>query len=81
MEFKVGDVVQIKSDLVPGQNYDGVKFYPGKMADTAGKIDIVDRIVNGCYRLRSYTFLYSGEMLSLIERPSYVPDITELFKG
>ena len=70
--FKLGDIVKVKKDLIPGQEYGGLVFYPGKMADTAGLIGTIDKLKDGGYRLKGYPFIYSQEMLLLIESPTTI---------
>lgn len=68
-EFKVGDKVRIKNDLVPGQRYGGVFMLGGLMAAERGHEGEIDFIyeeanaacVEGC------SFIWSFEMLEHVE--------------
>lgn len=73
MEFKVGDKVRFKNDLVVGKEYGGLTYLPG-MDKT--KIYVVDGIFSSIFNVKTYSMI---DPLSEGCRPWFVtPEMIEL---
>jgi len=68
-EFKMGDKVRIKSDLIPGQRYGKVTMLGGLMAAERGREGEIDIIYEGANAacVDGCPFIWSFEMLELVE--------------
>lgn len=62
-QFKVGDKVKVREDLVEGRKYGDLVFLAGYMSSFKGHIFTVDKVEDGCYSGRENPFYWSEEML------------------
>ena len=69
-KFKIGDKVRIKTNLEVGKQY-GEHGFVSSMKDFKGNITIVKTIlINGYYLDGCNTWIFTDDMLELVEEPS-----------
>ena len=72
MKFKVGDKVRVKTDLITKKNYNGYEFKE-TMKWTKGREFTVDICAVNGYILCSPHYIFTDDMLELVEQPTKDP--------
>ena len=65
MEYKTGDKIKIREDLIPGTKYGGLRLYNGRMADCRGKCYTIKSVSlnNKTVTTEEVPFTFSIEMI------------------
>ena len=84
MEFKIGDKVRVRIDLVPCEMYGSLTFLGGKMSKCAGQICTIKEVLSEKkYYVKENPFAWSEEMLEPVDadggKIAYAPNGAPLF--
>lgn len=68
MEYKTGDKIKIREDLIPGTEYGGLKLYNGRMADCRGKCYTIKSVsLHKTVTIEEVPFTFSIEMIEPVD--------------
>lgn len=73
MEYKTGDKIKIREDLIPGRIYGGLKLYGGKMADCRGKCYTIKSVrLYKAVTTEEVPFTFSIEMIEPVDEKNII---------
>lgn len=72
MEYKTGDKIKIREDLIPGTKYGKLRLYNGRMADCRGKCYTIKSVGLYSVTTEEVPFTFSIEMIEPVDEKNII---------